>query len=409
MRTTPIAILGAFCWLTVQPRLHAQEACPEGWVLEETLRIGSIDGDDALSNVLSLTVGPGGAIYVGQTFVPHVAVFSAEGRLVERIGRGGSGPGEFEVAALRLGWIGDTLWARDLNRMQFFAPDGSATRQVAFLALDRNEASHFGPGVPLLDGTFLGDRGLSGGTAPFFQAERLSLPRFSADGEFLDTLAMIPQLPRVEHSGVAAGHPLGDWTDVSMLPVAATTDGSAVLLVGEVRGFDRQPTFDLVKIGAAGDTLLKRPVAYEPRPVSRSEREWMTDVFGARAGGEYSQGPRPFWRSDAENQRRRRAAREAIWFPDYHPPVRRIVGGSDGSIWLLRELRLPERHDRWELYDAAGSYQGHVVIEEGMSDFVPWAPRLDVLHATRDEIWGTTIDSLGVAYIHRYRTERRCR
>jgi hypothetical protein len=51
--------------LVVVPRsVAAQGACESPWVLEETLRIGSIDGEVTLTWVRDLEVGPDGDIYV---------------------------------------------------------------------------------------------------------------------------------------------------------------------------------------------------------------------------------------------------------------------------------------------------------------------------------------------------------
>ena len=39
---------------------------------------------------------------------------------------------------------------------------------------------------------------------------------------------------------------------------------------------------------------------------------------------------------------------------------------------------------------------------------VPWSPRLGIALASRDEVWGTTLDEYEVPYIHRYRVDRTC-
>ncbi len=122
----------------------------------------------------------------------------------------------------------------------------------------------------------------------------------------------------------------------------------------EVRAEDEQPTFDLLRIGIAGDTLLHRAVPYVPLPVTSDEREVIREWFAAgRAGDRTPDRLRPPWGiRDAE--RRRRIAREAITFPETHPPVRRILAGRDGSVWLLREA-WPRAASLWEVHDQAGN------------------------------------------------------
>ena len=46
--------------------LHGQSSCPSPWTLEETLRIGSIDEDDALTGVLDMGIASDGEIFVTQ-------------------------------------------------------------------------------------------------------------------------------------------------------------------------------------------------------------------------------------------------------------------------------------------------------------------------------------------------------
>ena len=56
MDVTRACVVAAFVlWA---PPVSAQEVCSLDWTLTETLRIGSIDGDDALSDVIDIAIGP---------------------------------------------------------------------------------------------------------------------------------------------------------------------------------------------------------------------------------------------------------------------------------------------------------------------------------------------------------------
>jgi hypothetical protein len=60
-----------------------------------------------------------------------IAVYSATGARLNRFGRAGSGPGEFQnLDARRLGWVGDTLWVYDgsQRRLSWFALNGEFLR-----------------------------------------------------------------------------------------------------------------------------------------------------------------------------------------------------------------------------------------------------------------------------------------
>jgi hypothetical protein len=169
-----------------------------------------------------------------------------------------------------------------------------------------------------------------------------------------------------------------------------------------------QGSFDLLEIGIRGDTILKQPIAYEGRPITRADQEWLRDGFGRRMAGEFNSGPKsPFVKSDAQIERERQAAMDAIIFPEFFPPVRRVGGGHDGTIWVLRELR-PDRADLWEIYDGSGRLEGSILIEEGRGEAVPWGLRMQLLRATRDELWGMTMDELDVPTVRRYRVKRTC-
>ena len=47
-------------------------------------------------------------------------------------------------------------------------------------------------------------------------------------------------------------------------------------------------------------------------------------------------------------------------------------------------------------------------VGQGRSYVDPWSPRLGIVLASRDEVWGTTFDEYDVPYIHRYRVDRTC-
>jgi hypothetical protein len=55
-----------------------------------------------------------GNVYVADASAPEVRVFDEQGKFVKRIGRRGSGPGEF-VSLQSIGWLGDTLVVMDAS------------------------------------------------------------------------------------------------------------------------------------------------------------------------------------------------------------------------------------------------------------------------------------------------------
>lgn len=391
------------------------QACSEPWALEETLRIGSLDGEDALSGVLDLTVGPSGSLYVAQVSLPAVTVFDEAGRPSHRIGRAGAGPGEFNGWPVRLGWTGDTLWVADRTALTLFGSDGEFHRRISFREARPAEASLLTPMRPLADGTYLPRRTVTsaggGNMESFFSTERMPVLRVSENGEVVGTIASVRNGMHVSLPGPRGGyamHPLGGGWDDQNYDVSP--DGSFIVTIGSVRDSGQDPGFDLLQIGIAGDTLMRRTIPYEPRPVSTSDREWLTEEFGSWIAGDYDldSPSSPFQRDEAARERDRRAASEAIRFPDTFPPVRRILAGEDGSVWLLRELDLPNLNDRWQVFSADGRFEGEIVIESGRSGPLPWGPRLEILRVSLDEVWGVTLGEFDEPYIHRYRVVAPC-
>jgi len=89
---------------------HAQAPSVEP-TLAETLRIGSLDGELALSYLQDLVV-EGGEVYLNQPQEGVVRVFATNGEPLRTLGRTGQGPGEFRRTTF-LGFVDDTLTVLD--------------------------------------------------------------------------------------------------------------------------------------------------------------------------------------------------------------------------------------------------------------------------------------------------------
>ncbi len=396
--------------------LRGQTACRTPLQLEEVLRIGSLESTDLVSSVLEMAIGPDSALYVAQAMVPAVTVFSLDGQVLRRIGRAGQGPGEMQLAAVAVGWVGDTLWIADVNRIQLFTTDERRPEQIIqFSRGILEEGSTLTPGRMLADGTLIGRRRMTDGLALSSRGANpgLALRRLSRSGEVLDTIATVEWPGNAVENEMDGGlfpgtHPLRDLPPLGLREylTAVKPDGSAVVRIGRVHEDATPPTFDLLVISIRGDTLLHRSVEYEPREVTRAmERRLEDEYAGWRAGDYYPSSGLQLTETTLE--RRRRAARRVFWVPEYLPPVRQVVAGTDGTIWLLREMR-EDRVDVWEVYDSSGTLEGAVEIGQGRTSFVPWDPRLAVAIASRDEVCGATYGDYDIPYIHRYLIDRTC-
>ena len=357
-RSNTILVSTIVLLLGVPGAVRAQTVCPTPWRLEEVVRIGSLESADLVTRVTDLALGPDSALYVAQAQVPAVTVFSLDGQVLRRIGRAGQGPGDIQLLVTGVGWIGNTLWIADFGRIQLFTTDERVPERVIQFNLPMpNEGSRLTPGRLLADGSLIGARGVTDWRTWLSQGagRGLALRRLSPSGEVLDTIATIDwsdnavEYERDPGRLWPAIHPLKELPPIGLQEflTALRPDGSAIVQIGRVDDSGTPPTFDILAISISGDTLVQRAVEYEPREV------------------------------------------------------------TDGTIWLLREMR-EDRVDVWEIYDSAGTLEGTVEIGQGRGSLKPWTPRLAVVVANRDEIWGTTFDEFEVPYIHRFRVDRTC-
>ena len=121
----------------VNPRTLART--PLGWRVDSTpdLVIGNEgDGSDYLYRVQGVKGFPDGRILVVDGQSCELRFFDSEGRLLERVGRRGKGPGEFLDPVL-VPWAGqDSLLLFDKGnpRFQVFTKDGQAARTLRLVA-----------------------------------------------------------------------------------------------------------------------------------------------------------------------------------------------------------------------------------------------------------------------------------
>jgi len=107
-------------------RVSAQEGLPH---LQQITLTGAevVDGPALFSQILSITAGPDGEMYVLDACAPRIRVFDRSGTCIITAGTDGDGPGETRLPiTLALAEDGSfTVLDMRLNRMTFFGPDGS--------------------------------------------------------------------------------------------------------------------------------------------------------------------------------------------------------------------------------------------------------------------------------------------
>lgn len=384
----PVMVLAA----QVAPGVVTAQAVAK-WSVREEVRIGSEDEPgNVLTRVSQVRLGPGGAMYVAQPMEHTIRVYDATGRPVRRIGRQGSGPGEFEGLG-GFGFLGDTLYASDygLGRVSLFSSDGGfhTTFILRSPLIDDHSPPWYLPGSP---SSFLSD-----GTAVVYASMPVMLLeagiitqvpwlRLARSGQLLDTLAWqdIAWKPVKIVSGGQEFAARPPFEDAPLVQVMA--DGSGLALVDRRAASSRSSArFRVTRIGIDGDTLWARDYPYTPvhppDAVVDVAVEQIVERLSRGRGGRTP--PRP-----AEIER---ALRSGGHVPDGLPPVTAVASGDDGTLWLRREETAVETV-RWEVLDRNGVLQATLSLPA----------RMTVQAFAGDVLVGVELDELDVPYVVRY-------
>jgi hypothetical protein len=349
------------------------------WTFVHELSIGNESSPEyALTRVQSIRIDSAGSMYVVHPQDGRIRVFDRNGQFLRYIGRRGEGPGEFD-RLLQAGLRGDTVWAADATSLARFTlngelirddpiryatpseqfrasgidyvlPDGSYAVVPSWLP-SRDEAD-WPSGVPLFainaNGVLTHDIGE-------FDLEPLRMFRMP-DGT--RGMAFIPFLP--------------------LFPYSRAPDGSSFVFVRQRPATSDAPaTFRVVKVTFAGDTTFARDVDYEPILVQQAAQD---SVLRAVTG-------------EGDNRRPAdvvRARMEAAPIPEYYPPVKAILQGSDGSTWL--QMQGPPTGE-WLVLGTDGTplAQTRGPVE------------LQLLAVDANRAWGFELDAYDVPSVVRYR------
>ena len=281
--------------------------------------------------VPNLVESPDGSVFVGSS--TEILVFEPDGTYRGEIGRRGEGPGEFR-SLTGLGMHGDTLWAGDAmsGRVTRFRPDGSLLEIITPPPSVR--------GVPNLltlavDGSVVGNP-----LSMMRPGSSSSLPRTvwwvwsraeGSEAGVADTLISIEIRNSVMNIDAGGGaRPLPQpFVDQESVAVAGT-EPYALAARALREEDDGLVVVERLHFDGARDTAIV--VRYDPRRITSEDVDDVVDRMGRALSAA---------RPTAEITRQ---LRRAIDVPDYHPPLRDLVQGSGGSVWIGREFSASGRN-----------------------------------------------------------------
>ena len=359
------------CIVTILPAVDTA-AQTSRWTTREILRLGSVDGPAALSNVFDAEFAPDGGFLVAQRDA-GLAEFAPDGEYRRTVGRQGPGPGEFTFMG-RLGWKGDTLWAVDFNRLNLFHADLEFARTIAPRLEDPPAAIRMNTGPLMADGSllFIPFPTQDGSPAPIILADRT--------GKRIRVLARETDQQRQWSVSPPSGLPIttfDPWPSHTLW--LHDPDGRSITVVDR-RDEDSvdEPAFHIMRIALSGDTVARATVRYAPLEITDD----MSDAF-FRARAE-SAGTRPGLTVAAAEA----MLRNVVELPPHLPPVTKLVPASAGTTWLRRE-DTGQPTVEWQVLDHAFNEIARLTLP---SD-------LEVFRVTGDRILGRIRDELDVPYV----------
>lgn len=358
-----IALLSALLAACAGRDAASEDGPVAHWTLapEPAVRIGGGDGADALYIATAARRIANGRIAVASAGAGQIRIFDARGRLVDSVGRKGSGPGELRFPT----WIGasaDSMLVWDSGRLSVFGPDGKFVRSAAPElggALFPSVTGQYADGSLLVA---VGDQ--SSATAAEGRPWRgtLRFIRVAPDGRVVDTVKVAPSGERYSYSRGTTGRVAED------LPFGRRT---VAAVAGERFLFGTGEEYRIRAVqGPAGERELIRR-AWTPRKVTSADvREYWARMVTVGA---------------ERDDRDATAARARIPYPRTLPPYERMLADADGNIWV-QDAALPREWDgtsRWRVFSPDGAPLSELALPG----------RLTIHQIGPDWILSTSLDS----------------
>lgn len=369
--------------------LPAQVHSSAGSVTREMV----IDGNRlGLSTINAIAVSDRGTIAIGQPEESRVLFFDAAGHALGGFGREGEGPGEFRTLG-SFSWLGDSLYV-PAPRLTIISPALKLLREqpwddiVHFPAGATPAFALLGRPLPLRiysDGSRLvrGIINTAKSGEPF--APAMVYLRISSANRVTGAVAGLPPENVPGFIGLMAIQ-----TRVAIDP----TGGRIVIATSpEIRsGSPTHRRWRLQVVDSTGRSLLSRGYSYRPVPIPQRVRDSLAHPPAPPPSNPailHVTPPPPMVAPLAGGTGRNAGPQQLI--PEYLPPIRHVLAGRDGTIWLERWTLDPA--PRWDVLDDRGDSLMTVTLPVGA----------DLRVADRQHIWVIERDADDVPSVVRYR------
>ena len=378
-----VRVLGGLCafavWMgceSTHPRAANAPAVPR-LGLQPLVRLGSVDALGASLSSVAAIEPQDSLVLVLESDPPRVAVFDRGGTWLRDIGGPGDGPGELRRPT-HLGRRGDTIWVGDPagGRLELFRSDGSSAGSFRWSVPPDSMEEPAVPTALFADGlVFAAPRGLMREWVRY-----RSYDAVTPGGEVQRRLYRAVVSPtdvfsaaRAVRGGVVGRHPL----EVSPL-VAEMPDGSGIVVIERPPAEESDSSaFRVLVVGSDGVVRSDAWIPYMPT----SAEGWLEQYLQhfeqeLAAAGAVDRELLDIMRTHLAERR-------------FYPPVTAVVGGTDGSIWVRREVPMGADSVQWQVVSSSGELEGAVTVASG----------LEVLRASRKEVWGVERNELDVPFV----------
>lgn len=337
------------------------------WRLEEDLRLGSAGGgsreEEQFGEIQSVGSDSQGRIYVLDWLSQDIRVFDRNSSFSHRIGRRGSGPGEFGAARAFVSGPGDSLWVLDDGTLRYsvFAPNGSFVRSHR-----RTTVGYF----PSLRGTVLAD-------GSYLDWEMASPEgRFGARFLFYP-IRFRPGSDRSPDSFLALEH---RW---HLLPSGMPEAHFGEHLIGAVdrKGsiwFSRSREYRIYRRSLEGDTTLVFGLPATPARTGTAERDFIRKAYAHIPGlvSEYL---------DA--------------LPATRPIVHHLVPDNAGHLLVFADIAGEPPGTVVDVFRDTGVYLGRLTLPTAVALGPPRSP--PIVHVNQEYLLAVVRDELDVPYVSR--------
>lgn len=343
----------------------------EHWVIREDLRIGALEGPPELvfGQIRGVYPGANGEMWVLESQIPELRIYSASGDLLRTVGRRGEGPGEFTGnVCLHPGpdgeiWVEDSLrrWQRFDSSGEYIGSNPSTSNVGCGIRRWTNSGRYFAVGSEMTEMPPAPSR-------TYFVEHRLTQEGALAVVDTFD----IPELPQ--------GNTVTWLSNESNYRIIASIPFSprASFHLGRSGDFWVSPgdgSYRIHRLTLEGDTVLSieregTGVAIPDSIREESIESFYREGFTAEGGFDPNDVPRVY------------------------PPLERVEEATDGKLWVFRTGEGGVLH--FDVFSPEGEYLARADVPENFD-------RMLISVITEEFMYGSVRGELDIPYVIRLR------